>query len=125
MLFDEILEQLLKDYNNRITQDEMAKKYNVTQNVIQRILSDNEKLKGMRLETIQKMFPTATIHSSSNNVIQGAKITHNAGHINSNNNNFLSQEKDNFIKEISSKVLNHEKLSDSEKIKFLQILNEK
>jgi hypothetical protein len=118
MLYDEILKELQIDYNNRVTQVEMATKYNTTQGSIQRLLSNPSNILGIKIETLQRMFPRATIYGN-------LQITNNQEVTNSNN-NIITQNSDcskkELIHELSTTVLNHPDFSDSEKIKFLQFL---
>lgn len=121
MLYDEILKELQIDYNKRLTQIEMGKKYGVSQAHIGKLLTDYKNILGIKVETLQKMFPNATIYGKSNH-ISSSQITNNQGLINSNNNNFLSADKDKIIQDISDKVLIDNDLSNDEKIKFMQFL---
>lgn len=118
MLYDEISRELQNDYNQRVTQTEMGRKYNVTQNTIQRLLSNPSNILGIKIETLQRMFPRATIYGN-------LQITNNQEVTNSNN-NIITQNSDcskkELIHELSTTVLNHPDFSDSEKIKFLQLL---
>lgn len=121
MLYDEILKELQTDYNNRVTQVEMGTKYNVTQNTIQRLLANNKNILGIKVETLQRMFPDTTIYGKT-------QTTNNQKVINSNN-NIITQENNNglekkeFVSDLSRNILNHTDLTAEEKIKFLQILD--
>lgn len=123
MIYDEINESLQNDYNKRLTQMEMAKKYNVSQQLVGRLLADKGNILGIKLETLQRMFPSATIYSNN----QNTKTINNQEVINSSHNtitqNNLSFEKKDFVSDLSRKILNHADLTAEEKIKFLQILD--
>jgi transcriptional regulator with XRE-family HTH domain len=121
MLYNEILAELQNDYDKRVTQIEMAKKYKVTQNTIQRLLADKKNILGIKLETLQKMFPNATIYGKSNH-ISNSQITNNQGLINSSNNNFLSLDKSKIINNLLMQMLNSQDFTDTEKVKFMQFL---
>ena len=121
MIHKEIWQELQNDYDKRVTQIEMAKKYKVTQNTIQRLLADNKNILGIKLETLQKMFPNATIYGKSNH-ISNSQITNNQGLINSSNNNFLSLDKSKIINNLLMQMLNSQDFTDTEKVKFMQFL---
>lgn len=118
MLYDEVLKELQIDYNKRVTQTEMGKKYNISQSLVGRLLSEPKNILGIKIETLQRMFPRSTIYGN-------LQITNNQEVTNSNN-NIITQNSDcskkELIQELSTAVLNHPDFSDSEKIKFLQFL---
>jgi DNA-binding transcriptional regulator LsrR (DeoR family) len=121
MLYDEILKELQTDYYNRVTQTEMGIKYNISQSLVGRLLSDNKNILGIKVETLQRMFPDTTIYGK-------LQTTNNQKVINSNN-NIITQENNNglekkeFVSDLSRNILNHSDLTAEEKIKFLQILD--
>lgn len=121
MLYDEILKELQTDYYNRVTQTEMGIKYNISQSLVGRLLSDNKNILGIKVETLQRMFPDTTIYGK-------LQTTNNQEVINSNN-NIITQENNNglekkeFVSDLSRNILNHSDLTAEEKIKFLQILD--
>ena len=121
MLYDEILKELQTDYNNRVTQVEMATKYNTTQGSIQRLLSDNKNILGIKVETLQRMFPDTTIYGKLQTTNNQKVINSNNNIITQKNNNGL--EKKEFVSDLSRNILNHTDLTAEEKIKFLQILD--
>lgn len=120
MLYDEINQLLQNDYDKRLTQTEMAKKYNITQERICKLLSDRKSIYGIKLETLQKMFPSATIYG--NNTVSNSQISNNQGFINSHHNNFLSSGKTELIQDIIDKLLIDNDLNDTEKVKFMQFI---
>jgi DNA-binding transcriptional regulator LsrR (DeoR family) len=122
MLYDEILKELQTDYNNRVTQTEMATKYNTTQGSIQRLLSDNKNILGIKVETLQRMFPDTTIYGK-------LQTTNNQKVINSNtgNNiqivgekNFASPDKT--LDQILNKVMENDKFTAEAKVEFFNII---
>ena len=121
MLYDEILKELQTDYNNRVTQVEMGTKYNVTQNTIQRLLANNKNILGIKVETLQRMFPDTTIYGKLQTTNNQKVINSNNNIITQKNNNGL--EKKEFVSDLSRNILNHTDLTAEEKIKFLQILD--
>lgn len=121
MLYNEILSELQLDYDKRVTQTEMAKKYGVSQSLIGRLLIDKKNILGIKLETLQKMFPNATIYGKGNH-ISNSQITNNQGLINSSNNNFLSLDKSKIINNLLMQMLNSQDFTDTEKVKFMQFL---
>lgn len=121
MLYNEILAELQNDYDKRVTQIEMSKKYNITQGTVQRLLADKANILGIKLETLQRMFPSATIYGKSNH-ISNSQITNNQGLINSSNNNFLSYDKSKVINNLLMQMLNSQDFTDTEKVKFMQFL---
>lgn len=121
MLYNEILAELQLDYDKRVTQIEMSKKYNITQGTVQRLLADKKNILGIKLETLQRMFPSATIYGKSNH-ISNSQITNNQGLINSSHNNFLSLDKSKIINNLLMQMLNSQDFTDTEKVKFMQFL---
>lgn len=123
MIYDEILAELQLDYDKRVTQTEMAKKYNITQERISKLLSDTQSIYGIKLETLQKMFPNATIYGKSNH-ISNSQITNNQGLINSHHNNFLPNSQKNIINNLLIQVIENQDFTDTEKVKFMKFLKE-
>lgn len=121
MIHNEIWQELQNDYNKRVTQTEMAKKYKVSQQQIGKLLIDKQNIYGIKLETLEKMFPNATIYGKSNH-ISNSQITNNQGLINSSNNNFLSYDKSKVINNLLMQMLNSQDFTDTEKVKFMQFL---
>lgn len=121
MIHKEIWQELQNDYDKRVTQIEMSKKYNITQGTVQRLLADKANILGIKLETLQKMFPNATIYGKSNH-ISNSQITNNQGLINSSHNNFLSLDKSKIINNLLMQMLNSQDFTDTEKVKFMQFL---
>ena len=61
MISKTIYQEIKEEYDSGQTQIEIARKFNVGQQIISRLLNGEQSVSGMRLETIEKMFPEATI----------------------------------------------------------------
>lgn len=68
MLSKTILEAIRKDYDAGKKQTEIAKDHNVAQQIISRLLSGKRSASGLTVETIEKMFPNATINLNGDKV---------------------------------------------------------
>jgi transcriptional regulator with XRE-family HTH domain len=109
-----------------MTQEEIARKHNVQQSHIQKILSGSRSASGFTVQTIDKMFPRAEIFLDG--------ITQNI--TNSGNANFAQTISGNIdqsrhgterndgglINRIISEVLDHEDFNAEEKIKFMKFV---
>lgn len=62
MIYNKIVDVIKNDYASGMTQDELAAKYNLSQNHIHQLLSGKTSPKKMMLETFLKMFPKAVIN---------------------------------------------------------------
>lgn len=58
----QILDCLLNEYNGGMKQTEMAKKHNVSQQYICRLLSGKRSCADLTIKTLMKMFPLATLN---------------------------------------------------------------
>lgn len=82
---DEIFARIQKDYDNGITQEQIAHKYNVDQQRINRVLSGKRKVSGFTIATLEKMFPHAVIYldgvppAKTQNEDQSVSINDNSG----------------------------------------------
>ena len=56
-----ISDRIRKEYEEGATQTELAKKYNIAQSYICRLIAGNSDDMNMKLSVIKKMFPKATI----------------------------------------------------------------
>lgn len=122
MLYDEIHKELQTDYDKRLTQMEMAKKYNTTQNTIQRLLSDKKNINGIKVETLQKMFPNSTIYGKKQALNNQEVSNSNNNIITQSTNNFLSSSRDDILHEIQDNILIDNELNDVEKVKFMRFI---
>lgn len=68
MISKTIYQIIREEYDSGKKQIEIARKFNVDQQIISRLLSGERSVSGMRLETIEKMFPNATIHFNGDKV---------------------------------------------------------
>lgn len=68
MISRTILQAIRAEYNSGKKQVEIAEKYSMPQQIISRILRGERSVAGMRLETIEKMFPNAVIHLNGDTV---------------------------------------------------------
>ena len=124
MFEKEVLEAVKKMYDSGMSQEEISRKIGISRSYVKGFVNETQLPKNISVNTLLKVFQHCKIDLNGNGINNASGIVNTGTTNNITQKNFESQ-KDNFIKEISSKVLNHEKLSDSEKIKFLQILNEK
>lgn len=76
MIHKTIIEYLRREYDSGMTQEEIAKKHNVHQTQIQRILSGKRSASGFTVQTIDNMFPNAVIY------LDGSVVADNSGTVN-------------------------------------------
>ena len=123
MLSDEIKRTIVNDYRARLTQAEIAKKYNSTQSYIGRIISGKCKPESMSIKNFQKMLPRATINLHGSGDVGGNTVSGNGnavGHSNYVvNNGPITQS---CIDSVMDRILNTSDLTAEEKVKFLSIL---
>ena len=84
---------LRAEYEGGMTQEEMAKRHNIAQGQIQKILSGKRTVAGLSLETFCKMFPRATVNLDGSNTAiadRGSTAIANAG----TGNNFFTPAED-------------------------------
>lgn len=74
-LSDEVYKEMKRLYDGGMTQEEVAAHCNIKHSQAQRILSGTRSAAGLRLETIDKMFPNASVH------LYGDKFTQTASHV--------------------------------------------
>lgn len=65
---DEILAALKDEYASGKTQKEIGEKHGLTQTDVQRLLSGDRKVDGLKLKTFLRMFPNASINLNGNTV---------------------------------------------------------
>ena len=68
MIWDTIAETIKAEYDSGMTLTEIGKKHNVAHSVIQRLLSKKRSAEKSTLQTVQRMFPNATLHLNGSNV---------------------------------------------------------
>lgn len=81
---DAIYSRIKREYESGITQEQIARKYNVDQQRINRVLSGKRKVSGFSLGIFEKMFPKAVIYldgvpSTGNTEDQSVSINENSG----------------------------------------------
>ena len=79
-LSDTIYNEIKRLYDSYKTQDKVADKCNTNQGKIQKILSKPGYCLGMKVETVEKMFPNATLHLTGD-----GNITQTVSHVNVKN----------------------------------------
>ena len=70
-----VFETLRQEYDSGMTQEEVAAKHHVRHSQMQPILSGKRSAGGLRIETLDRMFPNATINLNGNGnstITQGA-----------------------------------------------------
>ncbi len=122
-LAKEISIGLKKLYEDGMTQDELAKLADVSQAHINRLLSGKRSTAGLALETVDKLFPRATINLHGSGDVGGNTVSGNGnavGHSNYVvNNGPITQS---CIDSVMDRILNTSDLTAEEKVKFLGIL---
>lgn len=75
----ELIEKILKEErDNGKTQWDLAKKYNISQTQIQKLLKGERKFSGLTVATVQKMFPMATLDLAGGGNNETSQV--NSGH---------------------------------------------
>ncbi|MBS1371485.1 MAG: helix-turn-helix transcriptional regulator [Lentisphaeria bacterium] len=120
MLSKTIYQTIREEYDSGKKQIEIARKFNVDQQIISRILSGDRSVSGMRLETIEKMFPNATIHLNGDKV--NIKDNHGTayGIIHGDVKNIGSES--GIPKDVLNAIMDNKNLSPSEKAQMVKEL---
>ena len=124
MISQKIIDYLRTEYDSGMTQEEMAKRHNVRQSQIQRILSGQGDVYGFSMQTIDKMFPKAEIFLDGNTQTINANGNANVAQTISGN---IDQSRhtdttSNTISDLLSRILDYEEFTDEEKVKFMKFL---
>lgn len=126
MIYKTIMDYLQAEYDAGMTQDEMARKHNVTQCQIQRVISGKRTAAGFSVQTIDKMFPKAVIHLDG--ITQNITNSGNAnfaqtvsGNIDQSRNGAANNDSE-LINKMLTNVLDHEEFTAEEKIKFMKFI---
>jgi CRISPR/Cas system CSM-associated protein Csm2 small subunit len=124
MISKKIIDYLRDEYDSGMTQDEIAKKHNVRQGQIQRILSGQGDAYGFSMQTIDKMFPKAEIYLDGNTQTINASGNANVAQTISGN---IDQSRHasgctNTLDKILTRVLDHDEFNAEEKVKFMKFL---
>jgi hypothetical protein len=65
---NKIAKRLKKEYDAGATQNELAKKYNISQSRVSDLLINPEADKSLSLSMVERMFPNATLHLDGSDV---------------------------------------------------------
>ena len=128
MIQQAIIDCLRSEYESVMTQEEIAKKHNVLQSHIQKILSGARSASGFTVQTIDKMFPRAKIFLDG--ITQNISTNGNSNFAQTISGNIdqsrHGERKDDtgIINRIMSAVLDHEDFSAEEKIKFMKFVKQ-
>lgn len=122
-MIEKQLESLFRqEYDSGMTQWEIARKHNVRQQVISRLLSGHRKFGGLSVATVDKMFPQSILYFEGysnvsigdNNSVQIA--------LRDNNSNVSASAVDDKFSCIVNLILNNSKLSIEEKNEHLRAI---
>lgn len=112
-IYDEILRAIRQEWQNGATQQEIADRAGVTNPYVNKLLSGKCKVGAMKLETLFKLFPRASINLSGAQVAGDHAVQIQGGV------SILDTQ------DMFKKILLSEKLSAEEKVKVLTVLQEK
>ena len=121
-LSDEVFKEMKRLYDGGMTQEEVAAHCHIKHSQAQRILSGSRSAGGLRLETLDKMFPHATISLYGDTV--SIHADQNQGSVVGVNRGTIGQEQD-ILSRIESKIIDTDALNDEEKIKVLRVLRKR
>ena len=117
MLSELIKEIIMAEYASGMTQQELAKKYNVGYQAIGHLVSGRRPFSGLSLATVEKMFPHAefTLYGTNNAAING-------------NNNTVNQQK-NFIAgdtvaKLETAIMSDDEIPAELKVKLYKMIRE-
>lgn len=99
-------------------QAEIAKKHNVDQQIISRILSGKRRTEGLRLETVEKMFPDATIDFKGANIQNSGTAFVNGNVVNKTNDSGIPPD-------VLKEIIENKDLSSKEKAEIIRELSKK
>ena len=125
MIQKQVMDYLRTEYDSGMTQDEIAKKHNIIQSQIQKILSGERTAGGITLQTLDKMFPKAEIYLEGNSHTINAQGNAYVNHVRGGN---IDQSQHNVERngsKLLSEILRYDKFSAEEKVKFMQFVEEK
>ena len=114
-----VFETLFSEYSSGMTQEEVAAKHNVRQGQIQKLLANSRSAGGLLLDTVDKMFPNATVNLYGDSVSIHAVQNHGA--VVGVNRGTITHDRD-LLFEIENKILAADELTDEEKVKVLRVL---
>lgn len=116
---DQIYRWLKDQYDSGKTQVELSQKTGLHQGEICQILSGKKSVSGMRIETIQRIFPHATLN------IDGSPSVKGFGNVVGNNNTDIAINASNVIDHLNAirdLIVENEKLSADAKVEVLKII---
>ena len=123
MIQKTILEALKAEYESGKTQEEIARKYNISQVIINRLLSGKRKVGGLTLNTVCKMFPRMSVNLNGGDcpvvIAKNNAMAVNAA--NAHHNNFLSAQND-VTDKIISAVMASDRFDPAAKVELYNIV---
>ena len=119
---DEVFKEMKRLYDGGMTQEEVAMHCHIKQQQAGAFLRGTRSTGGLRLETLDKMFPHATISLYGDTV--SIHADQNQGSVVGVNRGTIGQEQD-ILSRIESKIIDADELNDEEKIKVLRVLRKR
>lgn len=122
---EEVTNRVRIDYDGGMTQDQIAKKYNVTQQRINHILSGKRLVSAFSIKVLETMFPRCRIDLDGNSYISSADhggVSVQDISVSGNGNNFFSAENSRITK-ITDAVMTSDLPAES-KVKVYQIIKD-
>lgn len=124
-LKDQILDILKKEYKAGKTQNMIAKKYNLTQTDVQRLLSGKRSVDKLSLKVFMRMFPNASINLTGDIVSVSADNNSSAfGQVNGNI-SISGKTTSGIPSDILKEIMSNKDLPASEKIELIKGLSKK
>lgn len=124
-LKDQILDILKKEYEAGKTQNMIAKKYNLTQTDVQRLLSGKRSVDKLSLKVFMRMFPNASINLTGDIVSVSADNNSSAfGQVNGNI-SISGKTTSGIPSDILKEIMSNKDLPASEKIELIKGLSKK
>ncbi len=118
-IYEEIRSALIDEWQSGATQQEIADRAGVTNPYINNLLSGKRKAAAMKLETLFKLFPQASICLNNGNRTIGSRNKISNSRIQSDDNFFYGSEK---LDEVAQAVMSSEKLSAESKVEVYNII---
>ncbi len=124
-LKDQILDILKKEYKAGKTQNMIAKKYNLTQTDVQRLLSGKRSVDKLSLKVFMRMFPNASINLTGDIVSVSADNNSSAfGQVNGDI-SISGKTTSGIPSDILKEIMSNKDLPASEKIELIKGLSKK
>ena len=121
-LANDVYMALKREYDSGLTQVEIAAKHHVRQSQIQSILSGKRPAGGLQLDTVDKMFPNATVDLYGDN--GSIHQDHNNESVVDGNRGTISLDQDS-ISAVIDIIMASDKLTSDEKVKVFNVLKKK